>query len=425
MKWLIVLGAFADDSERFSSFFRRVLSMSIDPSLLAPIRAHLLSFLLSAFQSLDNGLIRKECAPLVSISIWHNLASEAARERKFEEHGQLRKAWRAAAKRYEAADEEAKVKLRFERSWLYTLLLDFVGRLYGASEGQYKHHHICAFAKGTLGDLVYCEKFLEFLTDLESQLPTRRYVNSMIQDLNLQALIRISPMFNTQDNGLLRDLFALLRHFADFPIDDNTGLEHSDAQSYERHCEGLARLQRVALKHFKAKLTVLALSNYGAINQRQQLEEFLIQLTDAELEELCLLLSFRTAYPSTAHIQVNRDLLMEIMLSTHEKRKHFQEIVRELSIQPTETELYEPSLLRNETYNGSRPLAIPKLNLQYLSVGDFLWRSFILYRCEQFFEIRKYLEDTVRRLQPREAGPGGGVHFDGFSTMALPITKPA
>lgn len=272
---------------------------------------------------------------------------------------------------------------------------------------------------------MYCEKFLEFLTDLESQLPTRRYVNSMIQDLNLQALIRISPMFNTQDNSLLRDLFALLRHFSDFPIDDNTGLEHSGAQSYERHCERLARLQRVALKHFQAKLTVLALSNYGAINQRQQLEEFLIQLTDAELEELCLLLGLRTAYPPAAHIQVNRDLLMEIMLSTHEKKKHFQEIVRELSIQPTETDLYEPSLLRNETYNGSRPLAIPKLNLQYLSVGDFLWRSFILYRCEQFFEIRKHLEDTIRRLQPREAGPAGAVHLDGFSKMALPITKPA
>lgn len=110
--------------------------MSIDPSLSAPVRTHLLSYLLSAFQSLDNGLVRKECAPLVSISIWHNLASEAARERKFEAHGQLRKAWRAAAKKYEAADEEAKARLRFERSWLYALLLDFVSRLYGASEGE-------------------------------------------------------------------------------------------------------------------------------------------------------------------------------------------------------------------------------------------------------------------------------------------------
>lgn len=406
---LPIWNAFADDAERFSSFFRRVLSMTLDPTLSAPVRTHLLSYLLSAFQSLDNGLLRKECAPLVSISIWHNLASEAARERKFEEHGQLRKAWRAAAKKYEAADEGAKARLRFERSWLYTLLLDFVGRLYGASEG----------------DLVYCERFLEFLTDLESQLPTRRYVNTLVKDLNLLALIRISPMFNTPDNGLLRDLFALFRHFADFPVDDNTGSQHSEAQSYERHCENLSRLQRTALRHFKEKLTVLALSNYGAIDQRKELEELLTPLVDAELEELCLLLGFRTAYPSAADVQVNRELLMEIVLSAHERRKTFQETVRDLSTQPTETELYEPSLLRNEAYNGSRALAIPKLNLQYLSVGDFLWRSFILYRCEQFFEIRKYLEDTIKRLQPRGTGSAGGVHFDGFSKMALPITKPA
>lgn len=282
-----------------------------------------------------------------------------------------------------------------------------------------------AFANSLLDDLVYCEKFLEFLTDLESQLPTRRYINSLVQDLNLLALIRISPMFNTQDNGLLRDLFALFRHFANFPVDDNTGLQHSKAQSYERHCGDLARLQRTALRHFKEKLTVLALSNYGAIDGRKELEEFLTQLTDVELEDMCLLLGFRTAYPSAANVQVNRELLMEIMLLAHEKKKTFQETVRDLSTQPTETELYEPSLLRNETYNGSRSLAIPKLNLQYLSIGDFLWRAFILYRCEQFFEIRKYLEDTIKRLQPRGTGSVGGLHFDGFSKMALPITKPA
>ena len=282
-----------------------------------------------------------------------------------------------------------------------------------------------AFADSLLDDLVYCEKFLEFLTDLESQLPTRRYVNSLVQDLNLLALIRISPMFNTQGNGLLRDLFALFRHFANFPVDDNTGLQHSKAQSYERHCGDLARLQRTALRHFKEKLTVLALSNYGAIDGRKELEDFLTQLTDVELEDMCLILGFRTAYPSAANIQVTRELLMEIILLAHAKRKTFQETVRDLSTQPTETELYEPSLLRNETYNGSRSLAIPKLNLQYLSVGDFLWRSFILYRCEQFFEIRKYLEDTIKRLRPRGTGSVGGLHFDGFSKMALPITKPA
>lgn len=130
------LDVFADDSTRFSSLFRRMLSLSLDVSLSSTIRTNLLAFLLGAFQSLDNGLVRKECASLVSISIWHNLASESGREQKFKEQGQNRKAWRAASRRFETADEESQAKMHFERSWLYTLLLDFVGRTYGARAGK-------------------------------------------------------------------------------------------------------------------------------------------------------------------------------------------------------------------------------------------------------------------------------------------------
>lgn len=272
--------------------------------------------------------------------------------------------------------------------------------------------------------MVYCERFLEFLTDLESQLPTRRYVNTLLQDLNILALIRLSPVFNRQANGLLRDLFVLFRHFVNFPIDDNTGLQYSRAQSYEKHYGTLARLQRTALKHFKSRLTILALSNYGAIDRREDLESQLSELTDEELEDLCSLLGFRSVYPATAHVEVTRALLMEVLVSAHERRKTFQEAVRDLSTQPTETELYDASLARNESYNGARSLAIPKLNLQYLSVGDFLWRSFILYRCEQFFEVRNFLEEIIKRLQPEETG-SDAVKFSGFSKLAIPITKPA
>ena len=399
--------------------------MSLDASLTAQIRTHLLTFLIIAFQSLDNGLVRKECAPLVSISTWHNLASDSARERRFQEHGQFRRAWRAAAKRYEAADEEAKARLQFERAWLYTLLMDFIGRLFEDSSGKSKFSTSIVDVNSLIENLVYCERFLEFLTDLESQLPTRRYVNTLIQDLNLLALIRITPVFNIQANGLLRDLFILFRHFVNFPIDDNTGTQYSRTQSYDKHYGRLARLQRVALKHFKSKLTILALSNYGAIDHRQELEAHFAPLLDKELEELCTLLGFRTAYPPVAGVQLNRELVMEILISAHERRRTFQETVRGLTTKPTEVELYDQSLKRNETYNGARSLAIPKINLQYLSVGDFLWRSFILYRCEQFFEIRRYLEEIIERLRPEDAGSDGSVRFNGFSRTALPITKPA
>jgi intron-binding protein aquarius len=73
--------------------------MTLDTTLSATIRTHLLSFVINAFQSLDSGIVRKECAPLVSISIWHNLSTEKKRERKLDQSVQVRKAWRAAAKR--------------------------------------------------------------------------------------------------------------------------------------------------------------------------------------------------------------------------------------------------------------------------------------------------------------------------------------
>ncbi|KAI9799595.1 MAG: hypothetical protein M1833_003910 [Piccolia ochrophora] len=404
--------AFADRPLDFSNLFRRVLSMCLDTSLPTSLQTDLLSFIIGAFQSLDNGLVRRECAPLVSISVWQNLSSERVRDRMFQEYGQLRKAWRAVGKRFEAADEGTKDRLKFDRMWLFSMLMNFLSRLY-VSE------------RDSLDNLLYCERFLEFLTDLESQLPTRRYVNTLLDDLNLLPALRMSPLYNDEDNGLLRDLYSLLRHFATFSIDDIAGAQYSQADAYDKHCKTLAELQRTALKHFKSKLTVLALANYASIDQRDELESHFSTLTDDELTQFCALLGYRTTYPSNLGVTVDRRFLLEVLLSTHERRKTFQDVAKQLSTSPTETTLYEQTLLRNETYSGARPLAIPKLNLQYLTIGDFLWRSFILHRCETFFEIRKDMEDAVKRLRPSVPRQGGDARFEGFSRMALPISKPA
>ena len=401
---------FDTNADSFSVFFKRVLSLSLDKSLSIPLRTHLLAFIIGAFQSLDIDRVRKECAPLVSIAIWHHLDGDAAREARFEGNPQLRKVWRASGRRFDAADDAGKARLLFERSWLYSLIIDFMNLIWSPD---------------TLDapTLAYCEKVLEFLTDLEGQLPTRRYVNTLLQDLNLLAVTRASPCFRTHSHGLSQDLFYLLQHFARFSVNDQTGDQYSDEEMYEQHCSRLARLQKVALKQFKDKLLVLALSNYGGIDKRPELQSLLKPLTDAEMRQLCSSIGLRTTYSST-NFDIGRELFVEILLSHHERRKTFREKIRDGALLPTEEELYEPSLLRNETFDGSRSLAIPKLNLQYLTVGDFLWRSFILYRCEAFFEIRSDIEEAIKRVQPRP-GPGDiGIRFDGFSKMALPISKP-
>ena len=111
--------------------FRRTLSMCLDISLSTAVRTNLLSFLICAFQSLDNGIVRKECAPLVSISIWQNLASQSIREGHLERNAQFKKAWRASSKRYESAEAVIQARLRFERAWLFSMVLGFYWSLAG------------------------------------------------------------------------------------------------------------------------------------------------------------------------------------------------------------------------------------------------------------------------------------------------------
>lgn len=386
--------------------------MTIDPSQPAKIRTQLLSFIISAYRSLDSGIVRKEIAPLVSISIWQNLHSLEAREQLFEKNPILRKAWRAASKRFDAGDEALQAKLQFERSWLYTLSLDFLDRLYNSQTRE-----------EIRDNLAYSERFLELLTDLQSQLQTRRYVNAFLRDLNLLSAIRLSPMYTDEDNGLFRDLFNLLSHFTYFPVDDQTGRELSKLEWDQEHYASLAKLQRVGYATFTDKLQLLALANYGSIGKREELEGHLRVLADEEVTQLCSQLGLRTVYPSSSFLVRDRAFFTEVLVSSVEQRPTYKDVVREMPLLPTERILYEATFLRNESYNGSRPLAIPRLNLQYLTIGDFLWRSFILNRCESFYGIRKDMEDVVKRVQPR--GQGVNTKFGGFSRMSIPISKPA
>ncbi|KAH7313312.1 P-loop containing nucleoside triphosphate hydrolase protein [Stachybotrys elegans] len=407
---LEIWSIFESRPAEFSSMFRRVLSMLLDPTLSTTVRTHLICFLIHAFQSLDSDIIRKECAPLVSIGIWHNLSTEQLREKHLDQAPHLKKSWRAALKRYDAADDAMKAKLRFDRSWLYTLLLDFLRLLH---EDTAKPDQV-----------LYCERFTELIADLQSQLPTRRYVNALIRDLHLLPAMRLSPMYNDEDNSLLRDLHSLLSHYTFFAIDDQTGIQYSRTEAYDKHCASLGKLQRVALKHFKEKLTVLALSNYGAIDKGEELASLLEPLTDEELTELTGLLDLRTSYPGSLNIRLDRRFLLAVLLDNFARKKTFHDLAQDMSLVPMEHSLFDEGFQRADAYDGSHPLALPKLNLQYLSMADFLWRALILYRCESFYGIRKDVESALRRLRP-ETGRTGETSFSGFSKMAMPISKPA
>ncbi|KAI1854804.1 hypothetical protein JX266_000922 [Neoarthrinium moseri] len=397
---------FEDRPDDFSLLFRRILSMALDQTLSLTIRTHLLCFIINAFQSLDCAIVRKECAPLVSISIWHGLSSETKRDARLADNAHLKKAWKAAARRYESADEETQTRLRFERQWLLALTLHFMSMLH---QPKFSAEH-----------LLYASRFMELLIDLQSSLPTRRYVNTLLQDLHLLVAISLSPMYNAEESTLLRRQWFLLRDYTYFNIDDQTGIQLSQSETYERHCNALKKLQQVAFRHFKDKLAVLALSNYGSIEKGTELKSLLEPLQDNEVLDLAVFLDLRTEYPPSSNVTVDRAFLIEAIVTTFERRKTFQQFAA--ANLPTEVELWNVLMSTTDDYDGSKPLALPKLNLQYLSVVDFLWRAMVLYRAESFHGIRNDIETALRRLRP-EVGRSGETRFTGSSKMALPTSK--
>ncbi|KAK5943581.1 hypothetical protein PMZ80_004589 [Knufia obscura] len=399
---------FTEPADRFSLLFRRVLSLALDPSTTVAVRIIILKFVTTAFQSLEQDVVRKECAPLVSIGIWDNLHSDPSREALLDAIPARRKAWRSTKKRFDQADQAGKLRMRLERAWLFNMLLDFLKGLNTQATSNL--------------DLTYCARFLELLVDIVSQLPTRRYTIILLKDLNIVPLIRLSTMYNKKDANLIRDLTALLEQFCAFQIDDAGEVSTSRDTA---HKQSLARLQKIALQNFESKLKVLALSNLATIGKPDELKPLLDVLSDLELEQLCSLLDLRTSYPPTAGIVTGRTFFLQILLSTFATIPDLHETMQRISVMPTERSLYDETLLRNESYTGSEPLALPKLNLQYLTLSDFLWRSFQLQQAEAFYEIRKDMESIVRKLKPQASRDPSGTNFTGFSKMAIPIDKPA
>src|SRR5437763_8797282 len=49
--------------------------------------------------------------------------------------------------------------------------------------------------------IAYCERFLEFLIDLEAQLPTRRYFNTLLNDHQILLLFKLSLLLKLKEVG--------------------------------------------------------------------------------------------------------------------------------------------------------------------------------------------------------------------------------
>ena len=110
-----------------------------------------------------------------------------------------------------------------------------------------------------------------------------------------------------------------------------------------------------------------------------------------------------------------------LQISRHERRASQLEALNEMPLYPTEDIIWNENIVPTEYFSGEGCLALPKLNLQFLTLHDYLLRNFNLFRLESTYEIRQDIEDSVFRMKPWK-GEDGGVVFGGWARMAQPIT---
>ena len=171
-------------------------------------------FLNVLMNALENDMARKSALPLVSIQIW-----KAREEKRLEMEldsapVDVQKKWQKLMRK-EAKQEPTRMQSR-RNSWLTNLTTVFLDTL--------------PVARASENAMAFCAYYLEFIVDLLSQLPTRRFVRAILGDANIfvKANLTINEMRSDEEGAdgnvnLLKQLLEMAKDFYDFEVDDHTG----------------------------------------------------------------------------------------------------------------------------------------------------------------------------------------------------------
>ncbi|GAX76342.1 hypothetical protein CEUSTIGMA_g3788.t1 [Chlamydomonas eustigma] len=416
--------------EAFPDFFKQVLSIKDGVrELKVHERTAYLVFAINIFQSLEDEMVRGQVLRLVSLPLWQAL-SQGRLQLELHAHPQLAKHWKALLKKEQKAAAKpgyVPPSQRMEVQFIPSLLTDFIEMLdkaikvsasmdVDAEEAQEEEGPFL-----DRGALLYCERSLELLVDLLSQLPTRRFVHTLLEDRAVLVKCKLSSLYRFPGKGadLYRQLVDLFQFYMGFAIDNHTGDPQADDDITTQHYEKVCQLQRLAFKHWP-QLKELALSNCGSVEKRDTLKRYLSALSEDELRFLTTR-QLRLVSEQDPWAQ-QKEFLQEVMLSTYERRRFQREVINEMPLYPTEGVLWDDNQIPSVNYSGETCLALPKLNLQFLTAHDYLLRNFNLFRLEATYEIREDIADVLGRVGAY-LDDNDRVRFAGWARMALPMTS--
>ncbi|KAF8404573.1 hypothetical protein HHK36_009460 [Tetracentron sinense] len=246
-----------------------------------------------------------------------------------------------------------------------------------------------------------------------------RYLRPLVDDVAVVAKCHLSALYTHEKGRLFAQLVDLLQFYEGFEINDHIGMQLSDDEVLQSHYDRVHSFQLLAFKKIP-KLRDLALANIGAVHKRADLSKKLSVLSPEELKDLVC--SKLKLVSKEDHWSERVDFLIEVVISFFEKRQSQKEAINALPLYPNEKIMWDESLVPSINYSGEGCLALPKLNLQFLTLHDYLLRNFNLFRLESTYEIRENIQEAVPHLLAYINSEGESA-FRGWSRMAVPIKE--
>ncbi|KZV18920.1 intron-binding protein aquarius-like [Dorcoceras hygrometricum] len=419
---------FYERKETFKAFIERVLRLKEGRLLSVAEKTNYLLFMINAFQSLEDEIVSEKIMRLASLECWHSLSygrfqmELCLNESLIKKWRRIAKRAKDAAKRGEPFDPTTMVEARFLRNLIEEFLEVLDSEVFPAKQRDVKDTDLSDTNEMHEGDdasILYCERFMEFLIDLLSQLPTRRLVRPLVADVAVVSKCHLSTLYKHERGRLFAQLVDLLQYYEGFEIDDQKGRQMTDDEVLQAHYKRFQAFQVLAFKKIP-KLRELALANIGAIDKRANLAKKLSILSPEELRDVvCSKLKLISKDdPWSERV----DFLIEVMVSFFEKQQSQREAINALPLYPNEQIMWDESLVPSINYSGEGCLALPKLNLQFLTLHDYLLRNFNLFRLESTYEIREDIQEAVPHLLAY-INNEGETAFRGWSRMAVPIKE--
>ncbi|RVE57414.1 hypothetical protein OJAV_G00216000 [Oryzias javanicus] len=404
---------FKKEPNHFPFFFKCVMEAVLTgdaAGLSLKEETVVLVFLDHCFNSLEVDLIREQVQQLVSLPMWMCLLPSRLQQ-ELKKVPKLQKFWNLIKKKFDQMDADAAEQAIKERTFLSALIKKFRGVLMS----------IPPTGPLSMDKVHYCERFIELIIDLEALLPTRRWFNTVLDDAHLVVSCQLSGLLQRETEGhLFCQLLDMLKFYSGFEINDQTGNALTQKEMTTLHYDKITSLQRAAFSHFP-ELNDFAMSNVAAVDTRESLTKHFGHLSPNMLHRVASYLCLLPELPEGQDTTTEKDFLLELLVSRHERRISQIEQLNQMPLYPTEKIIWDENIVPTEYYSGEGCLALPKLNLQFLTLHDYLLRNFNLFRLESTYEIRQDIEDVVWRMKPWQS-EYGGVVFGGWARMAQTIT---